>query len=110
MFAIDTLIARSPVIDVRPDLIGGAVAFDLTIGVLFVYWLLLVRPGRATAQSMLAVFGLTTVAATLVLGSEHLDGVRLIRYFGLPFELVVVGVVIAKVAQTARRNAASGIE
>ena len=110
MFAIDALIARSPVIDVRPDLIGGAVAFDLTIGVVFAYWLLLVRPGRATAQSMLAVFGISTVAATLVLGSAHLDGVRLIRYFGVPFELAVVGVIVAKVAQTARRHAASGVE
>lgn len=110
MFAIDALIARSPIIDVRPDLIGAAVAFDLTIGVLFAYWLLLVRPGRATAQSMLAVFGVCGVLATLVLGSAHLDGARLIRYFALPFELAVVGVIAAKVAQTARRNAAAGIE
>ena len=110
MFAIDGLIARSPVIEVRPDLIGGAVAFDLTIGVVFAYWLLVVRPGRATARSMLAVFGISTIAATLVLGSAHLDGLRLIRYFGLPFELAVVGIIIAKVAQTARRHTASGVE
>jgi hypothetical protein len=110
MFAIDGVIARSPIIDVRPDLVGGAVAFDLTIGIVFAYWLLLVRPGRANAQSMFAVFGISTVAATLVLGSEHLDGVRLVRYFGLPFELGVVGFIAAKVARTARRHAASGVE
>jgi hypothetical protein len=104
MFAVDGGIARSPLIDARPDLIGAAIAFDLTIGVSFAYWWLLVRPGRASLQSTLAVFGLCTVAATLVLGAEHLDGVRLIRYFGVPFELAVIGFIIARVRETARRH------
>jgi hypothetical protein len=104
MFAIDTLIARSSAIDVRPDLIGAAIAFDLTIGVLFVYWLLLVRPGRVPAHSMLAVFAVSAMAATLVLGSNHLDGWRLVRYFGIPMELAVLGLVAAKIHQSARRQ------
>ena len=110
MFAIDGGIARSSAIDAKPDLIGGAVAFDLTIGVTFAYWLMIVRKGRARAQSMLAVFGLSTVAATLVLGSDHLTGVRLARYFGLPFELAVLGVIVVRVRQAARRHSTSGIE
>ena len=110
MFAIDTLIARSAAIDVRPDLVGAAIAFDLTIGVTGLYWYLLVRSGRVSAQSMLAVFGVSAMAATLVLGSEHLDGARLVRYFAIPFEIVVLGVVVARVAQAARRSSAAGID
>lgn len=53
MFAIDASIARSSAIEIKPTLIGGAIAFDLTIGVLFAYWLLVVRPGRASVGSML---------------------------------------------------------
>jgi hypothetical protein len=64
MFAIDGSIARSPAIDFKPTLIGGAIAFDLTIGVLFVYWLLVVRPGRASVASMLGVFVVSTIGAT----------------------------------------------
>ena len=110
MFAIDGTIARSHAIELKPTLIGGAIAFDLTIGVLFAYWLIVVRPGRASAASMVGVFVVSMVGATLTLGSEHLDASRLVRYFGIPFELAVVGVVAARVREAARQRGALGVE
>src|SRR5262245_1731755 len=110
MFAIDGGIARTRAIELKPTLIGGAIAFDLTIGVLFAYWLLLVRPGRASVASMVGVFVLSMVGATLTLGSEHLDASRLVRYFGIPLELAAVGIVAARVREAARRRATFGVE
>jgi hypothetical protein len=102
VYAVEALVVRSPHFALHPQLFAGAVAFDLTIGVPFLYWLLVVRPGHARASTLLFVFLVSLLGARLVLPvAQH----GLLAYQWLlvaPLELGIVAYVIVKIRRTAR--------
>ena len=109
-FLIDGAIVHSELFVRRPDLFSAAASFDLTIGVTFVYWLLVVRPGHAVPRTMLPMFLVSVAAAAIVLPPGHRDFVRYIRYLGIPAEVAVVGLIVIGVRRARRRLAATGLE
>ena len=109
-FLIDGAIVHSEVFARRPDLLSAAASFDLTIGVTFVYWLLVVRPGHAGPRTMLPIFLVSVAAAAVVLPPGHRDVVRYIRYLGIPAEVAVMGLIVIGVRRARRQLAAAGAE
>jgi hypothetical protein len=109
-YLIDGAIARSSLFALRSDLFAPAISIDLTLGVTFAYWLLVVRPKHAPLRSTLPVFLASVAAAALTLPSGHRAVVQYIRYLGIPVELAVVALVIIGVRRAHRRLAAAGIE
>ena len=107
-FAIDGVIAHSPAFAERPDLFTGAVTFDLTLGVTFAYWLIVVRRGKASLRSILPVFVASIAAAAVTLPPGHRDLVRYARYLAAPFELGVIVAITLAVRSAQRRLTAAG--
>jgi hypothetical protein len=108
-YLIDGAIVHSAAFAARPDLIATAVSFDLTLGVTFAYWMMVVRPGHAALRTALPVFVAAVAAAALTLPPGHRDLVRYIRYLGIPLELVAIWLVVAGVRRTHRALNASGV-
>jgi len=88
--------------DVHPDLLSWGAAFDITVTVPFVYWLLVVRRGRARGRSVLAVIALSVVGAKLLLPSGHTAFLQMARFATLPIELAILILAIHRV-RVARR-------
>jgi hypothetical protein len=109
-YLIDGAIVHSEVFARRPDLLAAAASFDLTIGVTFVYWLLVARPGHAALRTTLPVFLVSVATAVIVLPSGHRDFVRYIRYLGVPAELAAIVFIAIGVRGAQRRLAAAGVE
>ncbi|MDB4878121.1 MAG: hypothetical protein JWM41_4567 [Gemmatimonadetes bacterium] len=108
-YIVDGTLAHSATFGTRPDLFGAAISIDLTLGVTFAYWALVVRPGHATLRTSLPVFALSVVTATLTLPPGQRDLVQFIRYLGIPLEVAVVALVVIGVRRTQQRLAASGV-
>jgi hypothetical protein len=101
VYAVEAIVVRSPDFAVHPRLLAGAVAFDLTIGVPFLYWLLVVRRGHARASTLLVVFLASFFGARLVLPvAQH--GLLAYEWLVAPLELGIIAYVIAKIRRTAR--------
>lgn len=102
-YAVDGAIVHSPAFLEKPDLLTAAASIDLTFGVTFAYWLLVVRPGHAALRTVLPVFLLSVAAAALTLPAGHRDFVRYARYSAIPLELGVVALVVIGVRRAQRR-------
>lgn len=109
-FLIDGLIVHSPLFAEKPDVLAAAASFDLTIGVTFLWWLIVVRTGHAAARTMVPVFLVSVAAAAATLPSGHRDVVQYMRYLAVPFELAVFGAIIVGVRRANQRLAAAGTE
>ena len=110
MYAIDGVIAHSSQFLEQPGLLSAAVSFDLTIGVTFAYWLIVVRRKSAAPRTIVAVFVLSIAAAAATLPAGHRDLVRYIRYAGIPFELAIIALIVIGVRRGRRSLVAAGTE
>lgn len=108
-YVVDGVLVHSAAFAEKPDLFAGAASFDLTLGVTLAYWLLVVRPGRATLRTVLPVFVLSVAAATITLPAGHRNLVRDVRYVAIPFELAVMTLIFIAIRQTQRRLSAAGV-
>lgn len=102
IYIIEGILVRSPRFELHPQLLGGAVVFDLTVSVPFLYWLLIVRPGHARASSILAVFLASLLGARLLLPAAQHQLLTYERLLVAPLELGVIAYVIVKIRRTAR--------
>ena len=87
------LIACIAIVRTRPgaDLGTWGVTFDLTITIPLLYYWFVVRSGRATAASLLAVFMVCVSAAKIVV--PHSPFLHDLRFIAAPLELVVVALI-----------------
>lgn len=109
-YAIDGAIVHSPVFAEQPGLLAGAASFDLTLGVTLMWWLMVVRRGRAPFRSLLPVFVASVAAAMVTLPAGHRDLLHDLRYLAIPCELAVMMAIVVGVRATNRRLAAAGAE
>jgi hypothetical protein len=108
-YVVDGVLVHSSAFAEKPDLFATAASFDLTLGVTLAYWLLVVRPGRAALRTALPVFVLSVAAATLTLPPGHRNLLRDARYLAIPFELVVLTLIVIAVRRAQRRLATIGV-
>lgn len=109
VFGVDGAIVHSPRFNESPALLSGAATIDLTLGVTLAYYFLAVRRKLASTRTILPVFLASVLAARFTLPVGHRDIVGYVRYLGVPFELVLVGVIVVGVRTTRQRLAAAGV-
>ena len=107
-YLIDGAIVHSSLFGRNPELLSAAASFDLTLGVTLAYWLMVVRPGKAAARTLLPLFLASIIAAAVTLPAGHRDLIQYLRYLAIPFELAVFAGVYVGVRQANRRLAAAG--
>lgn len=108
-YVVDGVLVHSSAFAERPDFFAAAASFDLTVGVTLMYWLLVVRRGLGAGRTVLPVFLLSIVAATLTLPPGHRNLLRDARYLAIPFELVMLTLFVIAVRQAQRRLATVGV-
>jgi hypothetical protein len=81
--------------------IAAAMTFDLTVTVPALYYLLLVRPKRAPAISLLPVFLACVRVAHLLLPTGHQSFLRPLMFVAAPLEFVAIGLLIQRVRRIA---------
>lgn len=86
----------------HPQTIAGAVAFDLTVFVPFLYWALVVRRKLARASTVVGVFLASLVGARLVLPVGETGMLLWERLLVAPVELGIIAYVVVKVRRTTR--------
>ena len=89
---------------IHPDILSWGAAFDLTVTVPFVYWLLVVRRDKAPVRSILAVIALSLVGAKLLLPSGHAAFLQMARFATVPVELGILIFAIHRVRVARRVN------
>ena len=102
LYAFCILSLHSQAFALRPDLISGAVTFDFTVSVPFLYWWFMVRKARWPALSILPVLVLCLLIASLLLPAEHRQPLRLAQYLVVFAELAALAAVTAKAVGATR--------
>ena len=102
IYAIETFAVRSAAFDRHPQLLAGAVAFDLTIFVPLLYWATVVRRGLARWSTVIGVFLASLIGARLVLPVSQAGMLVWERLLVAPVELGIIAYVVVKVRRTRR--------
>ena len=92
-----TLLVRSRIFAVNPDVAAWGVTFDLAITLPFLYWLTMVRTGRARALTIAPVFiaGTVIAAALVPRGQQHfLEQLKM--FAGGAAELALIGAFVLR--------------
>lgn len=93
----------------HPQTIAGAVAFDLTVFVPFLYWAVVVRRKLARASTVVGVFVASLIGARLVLPVDQAGMLVWERLLVAPAELGIIAYVVVKVRRTTRAMRGSPI-
>lgn len=93
VYAAQLLVVAPRLLPVRPGLGAGAITLDLVVGVPALFYLLLVRTGRAPAVALVPAFLASLLGASLVLPPEHRRWLELAGRLAAPAELVLLGYV-----------------
>ncbi|MDQ3281437.1 MAG: hypothetical protein M3Q69_08495, partial [Acidobacteriota bacterium] len=104
-----TLIARSQLFARNPDIAAWGITFDLTISIPLLYWLMVVRAGKARPLTIAPVFMLGTIAAALLVPrpqQQFLHQLKLV--VGPAAEVALIAAVIGRVRRMRREQVASG--
>lgn len=109
VYLVEGFVVRSGAFGRHPQLVAGAVAFDLTIFVPALYWLTVVRRGLARWSTVIGVFVASLIGARLVLPVGQAGMLVWERLLVAPVELGIIAYVVVKVRRTTRslRHASS---
>ena len=97
--ALCVAITRTHAFAMNPDVGAWGVTFDLTLTVPIVYWLLVVRPGRARPLTIAPVFVVGMLVAALVVPRGQQDFLHQLRYISAPLEVVTLVLVGSRIAR-----------
>jgi hypothetical protein len=97
-------ITRTAVFADNPDVGYFGVTFDLCITVPLLYWLLVVRPGRAGVITLFPVFILSIILARLIVPLAHRAFLADLMLLQIPVELALVGVVTRRAFEVRKRS------
>jgi hypothetical protein len=98
---------RSRVFALNPDVAAWGVTFDLTMTIPLVYYLAVVRAGRARPITIAPVFVLCVALAARLIPLDQQAFLRQLRWLAAPLEVVTVGLIVLRLANT-RRNSRGG--
>lgn len=102
VYGVELLAVRSASFVRHPQLLAGAVAFDLTIFVPLLYWATVVRRGLARWSTVIGVFLASLIGARLVLPVGQAGMLVWERLLVAPVELGIIAYVVVKVRRTTR--------
>jgi hypothetical protein len=95
VFAICALLLRSQAFARNPDVAAWGITFDLTITIPLLYWLFVVRAGKAPAITLAPLFVLCTFAASALVPNPF---VRDLARFAVPLaELAVIAAIVHRI-------------
>jgi hypothetical protein len=100
-------ILRSQAFGKHPDVLGWAVTFDLTLTVPLLYWLSVVKTGRARALTVAPVFLLSMALAAVLVPRGQQAFLRDLRFLGAPMELLLLGALAHRVFRASRDRSTS---
>ena len=100
-------ILRSHAFAQHPDVMAWAVTFDLTLTVPLLYWLLVVRTGRARPLTIAPVFLLSMALAAVLVPKGQQAFLRDLRLLGVPMELLLLGALGYRVFRASRERSTS---
>lgn len=94
--AICAAIVRSRLFATTPDVAAWGVTFDLTITIPAIYWLVVVRSGRARAATIAPVFVAGAAIAALVVPHDQQHFLHQLRLVAAPLDVITVGLVLQR--------------
>jgi hypothetical protein len=98
--AICLALVRSRVFAAKPDVIGWAVTFDLTLTIPLLYWLFVGRNSSAAALRTATVFGLCCSLAFLIVPRGGQQMLRELRTVAVPIaEVVLIAALVLRIAR-----------
>jgi hypothetical protein len=74
----------------NPDVMAWAVTLDLTLTVPFLYYLFVVRRGRARLRTLAPVIVAGMFAAALIVPRDHQSLLHQLRFLAMPLEIVTI--------------------
>ncbi len=92
----------------RPDLLAWGITLDLVVVVPCLVYFLLVRGRGWSPLVVIPVFILSLAAAGRVLPADRQQLLHVFEWLAIPAELIVVGLVVVKARQVARRMRTAG--
>ncbi|MCU1244360.1 MAG: hypothetical protein JWN02_270 [Acidobacteria bacterium] len=98
------LIVRSRLFARNPDVAAWGVTFDLAITIPLVYYLIVVRRGRARALTLAPVVVICMALAALVVPRGQQQFLHQLRLLAMPLDLVTIGLLLRRLV-TMRRTA-----
>ena len=102
------IVVRSRAFAASPDVAAWGVTFDLAISMPLLYWLLVVRTGKAAAVTVAPVFVAGTMLAAAVVPDAQQQFVRQLGAWMVPVaEVLLVGALVRRVAAARKERSAS---
>ena len=94
--ALCLTVARSALFAESPGIGALGVTFDLAVTIPFLYWLCVVRPGRAPAITLVPVVLVGLFATRMVVPAEHREILAPLPLLALPLELLAAGAIVVR--------------
>lgn len=105
--AICATILRSQLFARNPSMVAWGATFDLALTIPFVYYLTVVRTGRARPITVAPVFVICVAVAARLIPHDQQAFLRQLRFLAAPLELVTVALVVRRVLDLRRAGAAA---
>jgi len=92
--AIETAIVHSQRFVANADVASWAVTFDLTITIPALYYVFVIRSGRARALSIAPLFVVCALAAAMIVPRDHQQFLHQLRFAMAPLDLISIYLVV----------------
>lgn len=101
------LLIRSQAFAARPEVMAWAVTFDLTLTVPLLYWLFVVRGGRARALTIVPVFLVALMIASALVPRAQQAFLADLRLLAVPLELLLAGALVQRIRRATKERGTS---
>lgn len=102
--AIAAALVRSHLFASNPDLASWGVTFDLTVTIPAIYWLVMVRSGRARAATIAPVFVAGAAIAAILIPRDQQHFLHQLRVVAAPLDIITIGLVLRRLLDMRRRT------
>src|SRR3954454_19690684 len=99
---VAAIFVRTQAFAAHPDILAWAFTCDLTISLPLLWWLFVVRPGRAGAVTLIPLFLIGVAVAARIMPAPQHAFVDQLRFIAAPLDLVTIALVARRVARIRR--------